>query len=1176
MRLPLFTFAVAFGNLLGKCCANVPDGEDPAQCSIYGNCGKKSVFGAEMPCPVSKHFKPEPLTAEDRNFLVEVCGTDWQDVSNSCCTKDQIVNLQNNLQRAEALIVSCPACHENFKRLFCHFTCSSQQRKFTEVTETGKSIDGKDIVSSMNVFLDPNWASQFYDSCKGVKFAATNGYAMDLIGGGAKNYEQFLKFLGDEKPLLGGSPFQINYVYNVSGTDHQLFNQTVYACDDEQYKCACTDCGASCPNLEPLNGRTWKVAGMPLFSFIVLILYVAFFASIVLWHFHLFEGRKSPIMLEHDVGQNEIRGASDTLFQEHTYHVYSVDDKIARILSHITDFSAARPIFVLTLTTLIVLLLSGCAWIFGNLETNPVDLWVSKSSPRYQEKLYFDEHFGPFYRVEQIFVVNETGPVLSYDTLAWWFSVENNITNHLKSPEKLTYQDLCFRPTEDSTCVIDSLTQYFDGQLPNEVDWKYKLKACGDSPVNCLPSFQQPLKSNLLFSDENILESRAFAVTLLLNEHSKAASLWENELEAFLLALDPPKGLRLSFSTDMSLEKELNRNNDILIICASYLLMFFYASWALGTETGEKRILLGCSGILIVLGSVTSAAGVLSILGVKSTLIIAEVIPFLILAIGVDNIYLITHEYDRVFSSADFLDVQQIMEKALRKISPSIALSLMCQLSCFLTATFVKMPAVRNFAIYSAVSIVVNVFLQLTAYVSILTLYEQKYPRKCLRATSDIPTDSNLKKMYLRLLQKKKTICGVFITGALIALALLPYLDLGLDQTLAVPQDSYLVNYFNDVYEYLNVGPPVYFVVKDLDLKGRENQKKVCGKFTTCNKFSLANRLEQERQRSTIVEPVANWFDDFMMFLNPQLDTCCRLKKGTEDICPPFYPSRRCKTCFSDDEWFYDMEGFPEGHAFMDYFDIWINAPSDECPLAGKAPYSTAVAYNDSTVISSVFRSAHRPLRSQEDYITAYADANRIVESFDQLEVFAYSPFYVFFEQYGTLISLALKLLGFSAFSVYLITWLFLGSASTAGLLVLTVGMIVIDLGALMFLMNISLNAVSLVNLVICVGIAVEFCVHIVRGFTIVPPHIKTDRQARVAHAVNTIGGSVFSGITTTKLIGVTVLAFTRSKIFQVFYFRMWFILIVVSSLHALLFLPSILSLLGGKSYADREVDVAD
>ena len=69
---------------------------------------------------------------------------------------------------------------------------------------------------------------------------------------------------------------------------------------------------------------------------------------------------------------------------------------------------------------------------------------------------------------------------------------------------------------------------------------------------------------------------------------------------------------------------------------------------------------------------------------------------------------------------------------------------------------------------------------------------------------------------------------------------------------------------------------------------------------------------------------------------------------------------------------------------------------------------------------------------------------------------------------------------------------------------------------------------------------------------------------------MSTIGESVFKGITITKFIGVCVLGFARSKIFQVFYFRMWMSLIFVASLHALIFLPVLLSYIGGGSYVDR------
>jgi Niemann-Pick C1 protein len=72
-------------------------------------------------------------------------------------------------------------------------------------------------------------------------------------------------------------------------------------------------------------------------------------------------------------------------------------------------------------------------------------------------------------------------------------------------------------------------------------------------------------------------------------------------------------------------------------------------------------------------------------------------------------------------------------------------------------------------------------------------------------------------------------------------------------------------------------------------------------------------------------------------------------------------------------------------------------------------------------------------------------------------------------------------------------------------------------------------------------------------------------KDARVWAALINVGGSVFSGITITKLLGVCVLAFTRSKIFEIYYFRIWLALVVFAATHALVFLPVALSYFGGE-----------
>lgn len=1091
--------------------------------------------------------------------------------------------------------------------------------------------------------LDNLWSDDygkgFYDSCKDVKFTGSN--AMDFIGGGAKNYTSFLKFLGDKKFL--GSPFQINFPRPSSGEFESMKPSSPIpkACNDtdEAYRCACTDCAATCPELAEVTEQAYcHVGALPCLSFAVIIVYCVFLLLLVTavsGHiaYQKHNQRKSErLQLLQDAALSDDEDEGDAVHNagmlDRPQRQYRLNTICDSAFSHLGRRCARYPLITIGVSVLVVAVLS-IGWINFEVETDPVRLWVSPSSAAAREKTFFDESFGPFYRTEQVFVVNDThqsgpGPVLSYDTLAWWFDVEARVQRRMSPDERVLFSDVCFNPTGEA-CVVQSLTGYFGGSfLSVDADtWQKDLTHCTDQPVDCLPDFQQPLDKDMVFGgykDEDVLTSEALIVTWVVNNHDEGspgerrALDWEAGLISVLRDAQKEaeeRGLRLSFSTERSLEEELNKstNTDAKIVVISYIIMFLYASLALGSTTLSVRSILhnpanalvaskftlGVIGIVIVLMSVSASVGLFSASGIKVTLIIAEVIPFLVLAVGVDNIFLISHEFERVNISHPDEEIETRIAKALGRMGPSILLSASTETITFALGAAVGMPAVKNFAIYAAGAVIINALLQVTMFVSVLALNQRRVESsradcfpfvKIKRADvgsahgagaygfdDEGPLQKFIRKFYAPALLNRKVkvaivvlFLGLFTAG----LALIPEVALGLDQRIAFPRGSYLINYFNDLDAYFNTGPPVYFVVHNAAVTERKYQREICGRFSTCESFSLTNVLEQESKRpniSYVSGSTASWIDDFFAWLNPINEACC-VENG--------------QTCFKgrDPPWNATLYGMPEGKEFIHYLTKWLHSPTNEaCPFGGAAPYSTALLIDPSShppsIPASHFRASHTPLRSQSDFIDAYASARRIANTVSEdqdIEVFPYSKFYIFFDQYVTIIRLTGTLLGSALAIIFVLSTALLGSIATGLVVTITVAMIVVDVIGTMAVAGVSLNAISLVNLVICVGIGVEFCAHVARAFMFPSKSVMEKakskfrgRDLRAWTSLTDVGGSVFSGITVTKFLGVFVLAFTRSKIFEIYYFRIWLALVAFAALHALVWLPVALSLVGGE-----------
>lgn len=284
--------------------------------------------------------------------------------------------------------------------------------------------------------------------------------------------------------------------------------------------------------------------------------------------------------------------------------------------------------------------------------------------------------------------------------------------------------------------------------------------------------------------------------------------------------------------------------------------------------------------------------------------------------------------------------------------------------------------------------------------------------------------------------------------------------------------------------------------------------------------------------------------------------------------------------CYGSCDIKYNSINRPDADHFNKYLSFFLqDNPDADCAKGGHAAYSNALDVKDNKIIASHFMSYHTILKTSSDYFEALRSAREISKKLtktiqnslrvagrdemeiQQIEVFPYSVFYVFYEQYLTMWPDTLRSLFVSILAIFIVTFILMGFNINSSLaVVITISMIIIDIGGLMFYWNISLNAISLVNLVMAVGISIEFCTHLVHSYSHSDYQSMTDKAT---DALTQMGSSIFSGITLTKFGGIFILGFAQSQIFQVFYFRIYLGIVSIGAAHGLVFLPVLLSYMG-------------
>lgn len=1182
------------------------------------------------------------LTLRCPEFILNEDGSQKEDPDiKTCCDYGQLLGMAENMLLAEGILGRCPTCLKNFVRQICEMNCSPDQKRFVAIDSLPLENE-REYVEEVHYSVHTDFLDDAFDSCSGVIVPQTGLPAVNVMCGNAPvcDADSWFGYTGDiaNNPL---APVQVNFLRTES-TENSM-NARALLCHETaegDLPCSCIDCAATCPTgNDPTPSDMCTVGTVNCIGFSVGIAFFVIIVTIVVF------------LAIRDYNRNKQLEPSMTTKKR---NINKTTKSFQWLFSNIGAFSANNPILMLMLTTWIVF-----ALFFGvtrlRITSDPLELWSSPDSRSREHLNYFNSRFGPFYRAAQVylqfkglqpFTVDGVtyGPAFHVEAVQELLKLEEAIKNIGNDDNGVTLEQVCYAPLRQrgdepdiDLCVSMSVSTYL-GEVGDEINsqtYLTDIQNCVNSfmSLGCLASWGGGAEPEIVFGGfegDQILSADTLLINFpisnfLLEEQLEPVMEWEQKFLDLLHdyeANGKPDFVDVSFGAERSVEDEIQRVSqaEAIPIAISYVIMFIYVMIALGNIRNcrtwyiDSKIMVAIGSIIVVLAAIFCGLGVLGYANVTITLLAINVIPFFVLSVGVDNVFLMVNTLqDLQYRLKEFDDYNEnfsfdkkrafLFSKMMGKVGPSMFVSSVTQITCFAIGSLANFPAVVTFALLSSISLGFLFVFQITTVIALLSLdYKRSsqnridvlccIQKKILNDDDPLNSETPPKSIFTRMMSPytkfilrwymKAIIVVLFVIIISASVMMIPHLEIGLDQEMALPVDSYVYKYLQAVNHLLRLGPPMYFVLKGgLNFSEPEHQNVVCG-GQMCYEDSLTTQIFLASRFSDvtyIARSSNSWLDDFFDWTN-LYGACCKYNTTDGSFCQSTDISLECAYCtIPRGEWLNGLR--PDHEAFQRYIPFFLqDAPTDICNRGGLASYFNAVNYvldskGNAEIHDTNFMAYHTALGTSKEFITAVQYAYEVSDNITKViqsrtgtdvEVFPYGVFYVFYEQYLTMWADTFSSIGYCLIGALIINLIASGfNILTTFAVIWTALMVVVTMMGVMFIWNIPLNAVSCVNLIVSLGIAVEFCSHIAHAFAT----SECAPEERVIDAMNQVGATIITGITFTN-IPIVVLAFSYTELIEVFFFRMFFSLVIIGFIHGMIFFPVLLSYLS--SFQKRKV----
>uniref|UniRef100_A0A674N3U5 Patched 1 n=1 Tax=Takifugu rubripes TaxID=31033 RepID=A0A674N3U5_TAKRU len=211
------------------------------------------------------------------------------------------------------------------------------------------------------------------------------------------------------------------------------------------------------------------------------------------------------------------------------------------------------------------------------------------------------------------------------------------------------------------------------------------------------------------------------------NEEKAAAILeaWQRRYaEAVLQSVAANSSQKVLTFTTTTLEDILKSFSDVSVIrvASGYLLMLAYACLTmLRWDCAKSQGAVGLAGVLLVTLSVAAGLGLCSLLGITFNAATTQVLPFLALGVGVDDVFLLAHAFSETGQNKR-IPFEDRTGECLKRTGASVALTSISNVTAFFMAALIPIPALRAFSLQAAVVVVFNFAMVLLIFPAILSM----------------------------------------------------------------------------------------------------------------------------------------------------------------------------------------------------------------------------------------------------------------------------------------------------------------------------------------------------------------------------------------------------------------------------------------------------------------------